>query len=77
MKKTKNIYGIFLRKFPKIIILIWILQFYFGKNQKYLCKLFYTMKKPLKNRAYGIHRSKNEYVPNYIDLKVVLTKKNI
>ena len=41
----------FLRKFPKIIILIWIQQFYFGKNQKYFWKLFYTLKKPLKYRS--------------------------
>ena len=42
---------IFPRKFPKIIIQIWIQQFYFGKNQKYLWKCFCTVKKPLKNRA--------------------------
>ena len=51
MKKNKNIHGIFLRKFPKIIIQIWIHQFYFGKNQKYFWKHFYTMKQPLKYRA--------------------------
>ena len=49
-EKTKNIYEIFLCKFPKIIIYIWIQQFYFGEKQKYLWKLFYTMKKQLKNR---------------------------
>ena len=39
-------FGIFLHKFPKIIQ-----QFYFGRKQKYLWKRFYTVKKPLKNRA--------------------------
>ena len=52
MKKPKNIYGIFLRQFPNIIIIyIWIQQFYFGRKQKYLRICFYTMKKQLKNRA--------------------------
>ena len=37
-EKTKNIY-------------IWIQQFYFGRKQKYLWKCFYTIKKPLNNRA--------------------------
>ena len=50
-EKTKNIFGIFLRKFPKIIIEIWIQQFNFGRNQKYLWKCFYTVKKSLKYRA--------------------------
>ena len=47
-EKTKNSNGIFLRKFPKINIYIWIQQFYFGRKQKYLWKRFYTIKKPLK-----------------------------
>ena len=51
MKKNKNIYAIFLRKFMKIIIHIWIQQFYFGRKRKYLWKRFYTIKRPLKNRA--------------------------
>ena len=51
-EKNKNIYGTFLRKFPKIIILIWIQQFHFGRKQKYLWKHFYTEKKPLKYRAF-------------------------
>ena len=42
---------IFYGKFPKIIFKIWIQQFYFGRKQKYLWKCFYTIKKPLKNRA--------------------------
>ena len=50
-EKKQNIYGFFLRKFPKIIIYIWIQQFYFGRKQKYLWKHFDTSKKPLKNRA--------------------------
>ena len=49
MKKNKNIFGIFLWKCPKIIILIWIQQF--GRKQKYLWKHIYSVKKPLKNRA--------------------------
>ena len=50
-EKTKNIYRIFLGKFPKIIIHIWIQQFFFGSKQKYLWNHFDTIKKPLKNRA--------------------------
>ena len=50
-EKNKNIFGVFLRKFPKITIYIWIQQFLFGRDQKYLWKRFYTVKKPLKNRA--------------------------
>ena len=34
MKKNKNTYGIFLSKFPKVIIYIWIKQFYFWKKTK-------------------------------------------
>ena len=37
-EKTKNIYG--------------IQQVYFGRKQKYLWKHSYTLKEPLKNRAY-------------------------
>ena len=51
MKKNKNIFELFLLKFPKITIYIWIQQFYFGRKQIYLWKHFYTIKKPLKNRA--------------------------
>ena len=50
-EKNKNIYGTFLCKFSKIITYIWIQQFHFGRKQKYLWKLFYTVKKTLKNRA--------------------------
>ena len=32
-EKTKNIYGIFLRKFPRKNIYIWIQQYYFGRNK--------------------------------------------
>ena len=38
-------------KFPKKNIYTWIQQFYFGRKQKYLWKRFYTIKKPLNNRA--------------------------
>ena len=31
--ETNNTYGIFLRKFPKIIIYIWIQQSYFGRKK--------------------------------------------
>ena len=57
--ETNNTYGIFLRKFPKIIIYIWIQQSYFGRKQKYIWKRFYTVEKPLKYRAtiYFIERS--------------------
>ena len=34
-----------------MIIYAWIQQFYFGRKQKYLWKHFYTLEKPLKNRA--------------------------
>ena len=34
MKKPKNVNGIFLRKFQKIIIYTWIQQSYFGRKQK-------------------------------------------
>ena len=51
MKKQQHIFGIFLHKFPKKNIHIWIQQFYFGRKQEYLWKRFYTVKKPLNNRA--------------------------
>ena len=53
-EKTKNVFGIFLRKFPKIIIYIWFQQLYFGSKRKYLWKNFYTIKKLLKSRAVEI-----------------------
>ena len=46
--------------FPKIIIHIWIQQFYFGRKQKYLWKHFYNIKKPLKNRASFSPEGKSE-----------------
>ena len=44
-------YGIFLHKFPKITIHNQIQQFNLERNQKYLQRRFYTIKKPMKNRA--------------------------
>ena len=32
-EKTKNIYEMFLRKFPRKNIYIWIQQYYFGRNK--------------------------------------------
>ena len=61
-EKNENIYGIFLCEVPKMIICIWIQQSYFGRKQKYLWKHFYTVKKPLKNRAKGRNPGKKSLV---------------
>ena len=42
----------FYASFHKIITYVWIQQCYIGRKQKYSWKRFYTMKKPLKNRAF-------------------------
>ena len=47
----------FLRKFPKIIIYIWIQQFYYGRKKIYLWKYFYTVNKQLKNRTYELFKA--------------------
>ena len=44
MKQQQHIFGIFLHKFPKKNILIWIQQFYFGRKQEYLWKRLYRQK---------------------------------
>ena len=51
MKKPKIFMEFFYVSFRKKNIYFWIQQFYFGRKQKYLWKRFYTIKKPLKNRA--------------------------
>ena len=62
-------FEIFLCKFPKIIIYIWIQQLYFGKNQKYLWKRFYTVKNALKNRA-SVNKKNINIVTICFDLKI-------
>ena len=48
---------LFYVSFQKKSIYVWIQQFYLGREQKYLWKRFYNIKKPLKNREYDMNIS--------------------